>query len=309
MYLLPYETTICRLYPKLDTIKNAVRRAALELPLPPVKTPAGSVVNDTGFITPRVEHDEDVPTFTQYLNIGDNTDFKLIIDGRQYMKYDTRTGEYRLVAQNDWSYQCIRMALNVKLLKEGSVFFSRLTDIPAKVFTRWVSGALINKYILPPEAQQAVSVICAYYYFAMLNDELENPSDERVRMIPTIARITSVPAEFISDMVDQLGVLSNIEDLAHNLSEHGRTLRLNNLKWRDIFILLSPSWFGVNSRENIGIALEHLPTFIAMVYMALADRSYRKTIITQRAESVARGNELSSFINLVNNAVATQVKE
>ncbi|MFO5979474.1 hypothetical protein ACLBSL_32845, partial [Klebsiella pneumoniae] len=63
---------------------------------------------------------------------------------------------------------------------------------------------------------------------------------------------------------------------------------------------------GTASRENVGVALEHMPTYITLIYMALADRSYRKTVLSQKVEMVSRSDDASRFINLVNEAVSSQ---
>lgn len=299
MFSLPYQTTICGMYTRLDQLLSKVRRAALELPFPEVKTPADYTLDNAHFVTPRQEHEE-VPNFTQYINIGEPNHPNLLIDGRQYMKYDIKTGLFKLVSVNDWSFQCVRMALNLKLLTTDETMFSRLGDLPAKVFHRWVSGALITKYNLGLESQMALFVITAYYYYAMCNDELR-PADmtARTQFAPIVSRVTGVPPDFVLDVIEEVGKLENATDLIVAMSTKSRQERTGELKFTDLFLLLSNSWFGANSRENVGVALEHLPTYIAMLYMGIADRSYRRTVITQRAESLARGQELKQFTDLV----------
>lgn len=309
MFSLPYQTTICSMYTKLDQLLSKVRRAALDLEFPAVKTPANYTLNNAHFVTPRQEH-EDIPTFTQYINIGEPNHPNLLIDSRQYMKYDDKTGLYRINGVNDWSFQCVRMALNLQLLKSDETIFSRLGDLPAKVFHRWVSGALITKYNLDLQSQMALFVISAYYFYAMCNYELQAPDvTARTQFAPIISRITGVPPDFVLDVIETVGPLKNASDLAYALSTKSLQGRTGELKFTDLYLLLANSWQGVNGRENSGVALEHMPTFIAMVYMGIADRSYRRTVITQRAESLARGQDLRIFTDLVFKLVNAQYLE
>lgn len=305
MFSLPYQTTVCGIYPKHQQVLQACRRAEIDLPFPLVETPAGNVLANSAFVTPREEH-EAIPNFTQIINIGEPNKPRLVVDSRQYMKYDPRSNAYSLVAQNDWQFQCIRLALNNRLLSGDEGFFNRLTDLPAKVFHRWVSGVLITRYNLSIESQMALYVITAYYYYAMSIPELRQPGADREQFASIISRITSVPPDFVLDTIADVGPLENASDLIKEMSTNSRQQRTGVLKFGDLFALISTSWFGVNSRENVGVALEHLPTFIAMLYMAIADRSYRKTVITQRAESLARGNDLKVFTDLVFKAVSDQ---
>lgn len=306
MILLPYQTKICSLYTQavLDKIRREAIKAELSLPFPPVKTPNGVIVKDCYFVTPSPEH-EDIPMFTQYIDLGSPNKPRLLIDGRRYFKYEARSGTYRLVANNDWSFECIRMSLNITTLTGDETAFSRLGDVPAKVFNRWVAGPLITRYQLPIESQQATYVIAAYYYYAMLMPELgEANPDTREQFAPVVSRITGVPPDFVISVIADVGELNNVDDLVYALSTRSRQERTGELKFKDLFLLLANSFFS--RREDVGVALEHLPTYIAMLYTAVADRSYRKTVIMQRAETVARPHELKSFTDLTFGLVSQQ---
>lgn len=306
MVLLPYQTKICSLYPQatLDKIRREAAKAELSLPFPPVKTPNGVVIKDCYFVTPSPEH-EDIPKFTQYIDLGQPNKPRLLIDGRNHFKYEPRSGTYRLVANNDWSFECIRLSLNISTLTGDETLFSRLGDVPAKVFNRWVSGPLTTRYQLPIESQMALYVITTYYYYAMLMPELgeANPAT-REQFAPTISRITGVPPDFVIDVINEVGDLNNVDDLVYAMSTKSRQERTGELKFKDLYLLLANSFFA--RREDVGVALEHLPTYIAMLYMAVADRSYRKTVIMQRAETVARPHELKSFTDLTFKMVTEQ---
>jgi len=306
MILLPYQTKICSTYTQafLDKIRREAAKAELSLPFQPVKTPNGVTIKDCYFVTPSPEH-EDIPMFTQYIDLGQPGKPKLLIDGRRYFKYEPRSGTYRLVANNDWSFECIRLSLNITTLVGDETAFSRLGDLPAKVFNRWVSGPLITRYQLTPEAQQALYVISAFYYYAMLMPELgEANPDVRTQFAPVVSRITGVPPDFVVDVIVEVGELNNIDDLIYAMSTKSRQERTGELKFKDLYLLLSNSFY--NQRENVGVALEHLPTYIAMLYTAVGDRSYRKTVIMQRAEQVARPHELKSFLDMTFGLVSQQ---
>ena len=303
MFTLPYQTTVCKIYNKLDAIQSKIRVAALDEPLETVFTPNNhNIVKNAYFVTPKEEHD-DVPNFTQFLK---NEKGELIIDARQYMRYDVRTASYKVTAGNDWNLQCIRLALTNKLIDEGPLFLSRLSDVPVKVFTRWVAGALINRYDLPIDIQLNVYVIACCYYYAMIDPELREPSPLRLKYVPLVSTITGVAVNRVYDLMDTLGSFNNANDLAQALAHDSGQIRTGDLKFADLFTLLSMSWFGVNARENIGVALEHPPTFIGILYSAIAERSFRKTVITQRAESAIRPNDLRIFTDLVEKSVMSQ---
>lgn len=306
MITLPYQTKICHQYTQalLDKIRREANKAELSLPFPAVKTPNGVTIKDCYFVTPAPEH-EDIPIFTQYIDLGQPGKPRLLIDGRRYFKLEPRSGTYRLVANNDWSFECVRLALNIATLTGDETAFSRLGDVPAKVFNRWVSGPLITRYQLSPESMQALYVITAYYYYSMLMPEIgEGGSEDRIRFAPVVSRISGVPPDFVIDIISEVGDLNNIDDLVFAMSTKSRQERTGELKFKDLYLLLSTSFFS--RREDVGVALEHLPTYIAMLYTAIADRSYRKTAIMQRAEQVARPHDLKSFTDMTFGLVSQQ---
>lgn len=312
MLTLPYQTTLCRgLYPPEAMLRtmNAIRRADLEFPLPKMRTPSGNVLANAVFVTPRDEH-KDVPSFTQFLNMGDEINPKLVIDARPYMRFDQRSDTYRLTAENDYAFQCIRMALTLRLLDGDLRVFSRLGDVPAKTFVRWITVQLATNFALPLDTQIAISIVCGYYYYGLVTGgeglaELE----ERHRLAPMVARATMAPLNTVLDYAERIQPMPDAAALAHQLSEHTGTIRLRDIKYADLYKLMAATWGGHGARENVGAALEHLPTFIAMVYCALDERSYRKTVLARRAETSGRQPEQKVFTDGVFRLIAEQFEK
>jgi len=297
MLVSPYHTLICQMYP-VERLRRELQRMDIEYPLPPLTTPAGNVIADAVVVVPR-DHYQSQAAFTQFLNLGDTKTGKWVVDGRAYMRWNHRDDSYRLTAENDYSFQASRLALSQVAEQEGDRPFRRLGDLPVKTFVRWITLAVAQRFNLPLEDQIRVSVIVAYYYFTQLNDTREQVEEERHRLANMVSRIVGAPVPTVLEAIDPVGALTDPKALTQAIADHSGNVRLANLKFTDLYMVLASSWIGVNSRENVGVALEHIPTFIAMVYMALGDRSYRKTVITRRAESSGRLNDQKQFVTQV----------
>ncbi len=300
MFELPYQTTFCiKLYKNLDTLASKIRLGGLQMTYPEMFNSAKKPFKGLYFVTPHQEH-SDVPVFTQYLNIGNDQQPKLLIDGRQYLREDRASGLLKSIADNDWHFQSVRMALNLKLLDEGNSFFMGLGDIPARVFGRWISGMLTSKYQLSIESQICALVVATYYYYAMVNPEIrEGGTEAREMLVTNVSRVTGAVPDMVFNLLEDLGPLRSIEDLCYALSNNTQQQRTGAIKYQDLIMLLSTSWFGINARENVAISLEHLPTFVAMVFMGLSSSNHKKTVIAQRALSSGRPNEIKSFTDLI----------
>lgn len=299
MIVMPYHTTIATVY-KNDRLVNELQRMAIIHPFPALTTPLGHTVRDAVVVTPWDEY-LSLPGFTQPFNLGNQQHPKWIIDGRPYMRWDRRNDSYRLTAENDYSFQCARLALTQIAEDEGAQSFRRLGDLPVKTFIRWVTLGISQRYNLALEDQIRVQVLCAYYYHAQLTDDGILSHNDRHRLANQVSRVTAVPTPQVIDIVEPIveGGLVNGPAFANCLATHSGSVRLNQLKFTDLFMLLANSWVGVNSRENVGVALEHLPTFLTMVYMGLGERSYRKTMMTRRAETAGRQQDHKQFVTQV----------
>lgn len=295
MLVHPYHTTITSMY-RLDHLIRGLQRADIESPFAPVETPAGNTVRQA-YIVPPNDHYTQVSGFTQCVNIGLANRPKWVIDARPYMRWDRRNDSYRLLAENDFSFQCTRLALTQLAEDEGERPFLRLGDVPIKTFVRWVTLGIAQRFNLALEDQMRLSVIVAYYYHTQLTAEQTLSDTDRNRLANQVSRITAIPTPQVLDIIDTVGTLTDGPALATAIAEQSGSVRLSNLKFTDLYLLLAASWVGVNSRENVGVALEHIPTFIAMVYMGLGDRSYRKTLITRRAETAGRQLDHKQFLD------------
>ena len=305
MFGLPYETTICSPH-NPERLTLALKRANIEYPFPTVTTPAGNVLERAVFITPRDEH-HDVPPVTQFLNIGTAEAPTLVIDGRPYMRFDQRNDSYNFTAANDYSFLCTRVALTLTAMSEGTPVLGRLGDVPVKTFVRWISQALGSKYVLPLEQQLTLMVLTAYYYYGLVDPLTTEDEDARNRLAPMVARVTGAPTAAVLTLATRIQEPAKTADeFAKQIATVSGSLRFGEFKFIDLWTILANHWAGVASRENIGVALEHVPTWIAMVYAALGERSYRRTIITQRAETAGRPTERDQFVRQVERLVSEQ---
>lgn len=306
MLLMPYDTAQGQMY-QVGKIVAELEKAQIDLPFPEVETPGGNIVKNLHFVTPNDDH-EDVKGFTQIVNLGTDQEPKLVLDGRPYMRWERRTDTYRLTAENDYMFQCVRGALMLRAMKGGPAVFDRLGDIPLITFVKWITRALVGKFNLDEATELKISVVAAFYYLGMSEAAIATDAEARMGVIKIVNRVTRVPFNAIADISDKIKSLKTLNDLAVTVSEDLDTIRMGKLKAGDIWTLLAASFYGINSRENVGVAFEHLPTFIAMVYVSVADRSYRKYTLGTRALSAGTQRELDTFKDLVYRQVAEQFK-
>lgn len=300
MIVSPYQTKVTKHYDTSKVMK-AILQAQVHYPFPAMVTPGGNTLRNVVVVTPREEY-SDIPNFTQPLMLNEGKgETQWIVDGRSFMRYNRSTDNLTLTAENDWTFQCSRVALMQVFERYNSAMVTRLGLIPAKAFIRWITLGLAQRYNLDLETQMRVNVFVAYYYYQRFVSETEEVWGEETihAMANTVRSATSIPVPTILDIMTEVGSLHNIDRLIEALVNHTGSLRLKNLNYTGFYIILSTSWVGVHSRENVGVALEHPPTLIALLYTAAAEKSFRKTLLSKRMETTGRANELDQFAKYV----------
>lgn len=306
MLLSPYETIVCASYP-VKRLTQSVVRGHLEHPMDAITTVREQTLPGTIMVTPH-EHYDDVMALTQPLlvEVGHKKETKWCLDARPFMRYHRQTDSYRLTAVNEFSFQCLRVAL-IQAAEDDPLCLLRLGDVAIKTFIRWITLGLSQRFNLELEHQIRVSVIAAYYYHTQVTPDRSLSPQEMHQLANQVGRQANVPTPTVLVIADELRTLTDGNALAQALRDHANSIRLSHLEFSDLFAILSASWVGVSARENVGVALEHLPTFIAMVYTGLYERSYRKSMIARRAETVGRQRDRDEFIKAVQRVVADTV--
>ncbi len=80
------------------------------------------------------------------------------------------------------------------------------------------------------------------------------------------------------------------------IAEYSGSMRLQDLKVATLYTYLAGSWFGMNRIELMGVTVEHLPTFVAIVFYALTTRSYRNTEVSKVALRYERSPDAKAFV-------------
>ena len=295
-----FDTRILQMYKNHRYVISALRRANITKPLPAMKTPDGAVVKNAWMVVVDDEY-SDIPGFTQPLNIAEAGKAPVwVMDARMFSR--TSNGDHDTIvftARNDWMFQCVRLVL-MQAMRDKEINPVRLGLLPAKAFTRWITLALAQRYNLPLETQLIISVITSLYYFQLIQGEVIS-NEEMPAYAQRISAITALPREQVLTRLATLGELTSIEDMCTAIKEHSENVRLKDLSFSTLYLIISTSWIGTHYRENVGVALEHAPTLLALFYTAGSEKSFRKTILSQRVESAGRPGEINDFVKQLNN--------
>lgn len=272
----PYDTTPTKNY-RLDPIRQEIKRSLINGELRTAVTTKGDDLKDIFLIT---ADNADVPQFAHPLPLEFDGKSVWVIDVRGMTRV-ARDGTLTTVSAVDYELAITRVVLSQMWYEGGASDLLALGKFPAIVFTRWLSENISRRAAIDPVTQMRLGVICALYYYQQFYTIEDWDDAVKVKVLANISQYTRIPMQTAMEIGTDIGYMSGIEGLVTALKEHSDSVRFDTFNVGLLYSMFMGSWFGSNARETIAVSLEHPPTFMALIFMALKERSFRKTALAQ----------------------------
>lgn len=286
MFNISYETTPCRDY-QLKDIFHKIQLNMVDGNLIFSDSLKNSKISGILLVTPEAK---DVPIFAHPLEVSLSGRNVVAVDARGWLKSE-RSGGYRVSNSLDSQLALIRAKLNEHWITESKRDLLNAGTLPLTVFVRWISSSITQRLSLTPEQQIILSIVSGLYYQSLFDEEvIVLDEDMKTKRASLISRATSIPTTKILEVLDNIedngGELTfrSVRDLVNMFALATQSIRLENVNVALLYTILSGSWFGANSKEIVTVALEHPPTFLALVYQAVNERGYRKARLAEYTE-------------------------
>lgn len=297
-----YDTTVGRSF-VTSKITHAIREVLVIAPsmnIAPVKSfNEESREPILAAISGRTTYESDVPGFVHPL-IVEALDKKkyLFIDLRPFVRPspDLAEGEYLVKNASEYKLARARLAMNKVWLTTGADALSGLSMLPQNVFAAWVSEAIAHRFALDASDQLKMAIIAHFYYQSLFVQESE--FDEALRDKFTAGCIRSagrIPAKFVFETTSKITKLENIQDFCTTVQTILENPRLKDFSSGILIAVLKGSWFGTNAAEMLAVSLEHPPTWISLIYTAMAERTFRNSNLTKITERFSKSGAENYF--------------
>ncbi len=293
MILTPYQSTACKKYSLASVVEAVVAEnindALLSL---------GNGIYEVGPSNTQVD------VFTQPLcaaQFGNRKDVPaVVIDARSYTRA-SRDREGNLSYSNPAEADFQKLRAKLQIIWQNNDYNRRdllqVGDIPAQAFFMWVGRTLSGKLGLDPEQSLILNVVCAYYYNCMFYEEGDFTEDTKLRVIQTVSRQTRLNAQRTLEILEPLDLLTNVNELIGAIHKSIPSPRVEQINLGFLFSVVRGSWFGANGSETVCVALEHPPTFIALVHSSLELRSFRNYTLAKVVQNQVRSGNDRAFVN------------
>lgn len=281
----PYHTTACSGY-KLGKIEDALPTAIVNGWIPPSSQDGNGrreiivLGNDTRL--------QDIPAFNHPIVLQDafNKQEKLVVvDARAYMRHGAPGEAPHVKNMPEFLLIAMRGQLTMIQVNESISLLRDVSPMPISIYALWIAESIARRFALEGREKLQIAILAAIFYRGLFEDNLLDDEDRKNRIVPQVSKAVYASADEVFAVMDQIeGKFETVIDLCRNIQKITGTVRLQEFNHGLLYSVLKGTWFGNGSEELVAVALEHVPTWLAMLYYAVNDRSFRKTSIGQQVE-------------------------
>lgn len=248
---------------------------------------------------------DDIPAFAHPLLLKDLRSEQIIaLDVRSFGKWDTNKHEF--VIRNPIEYQLAvhRATLNFIWASERQAVLRNVSVLPLAVYASWISEALGRRFALDPREQFQLAILAGIFYNSQFINEGDLDERQKVQLATTLSQALRASASDVLEILDQASVIPSVAQFCALASTVTNSVRLNELNAGLLFAILGGTWYGTNAKEIVAVALEHPPTWIAILMASFNERTYKNSGITKVAERVGTRNGGENFMRSVLNLIS-----
>lgn len=281
-----YDTTVCQGFVTEKT-KQAIAVARVHGELGYAKNTIGVVLVQGGGSA-----SDSVPAFQHPMQLpqtgSHDTAVSLAVDVRPFGKYDSMRGEF--VSRNDIELRLAtsRAKLNYIWLTQQTNILRDISPLGMQIFCSWVSEAVAKRYVLEFAEQFKLHILAGIYYSSLFTDAVSIDENEKRRLAAAISRNLRVQQSDVMEVIEEMPIVHDLAGFCEAAATTVDPVRLVEMNPGVLIAILGGTWYNANSRELIGVALEHPPTWLAIILAAYNERTFKNSQIARIAERCDR---------------------
>lgn len=226
-----------------------------------------------------------IPAFAHpLLVVREAGDTIIATDIRPFGSYDEHQAVFRSRNEIELRLAVHRAHLNAIWVTQSPTLLRDVSQAPLALYASWISENVTKRFHLDPGTQLTLSILAAVHYTSLFTNETVLSENEKLRVCNAITRALRVSAEDVLKVLDATSVIPSLQAFCEQAALLTQDVRLKDFNVGLLFTILSGSWFGTNAAEMLTVALEHPPTWLAILLAAYSERTYHKSGIAQLTE-------------------------
>lgn len=260
------------------------------------------------FITGKNPSEADIPLFTHPITINNfqGKNF-LVTDLRLFLsKWSWDSNIENLIKnRTDFNFAKSRAMLNLIWLNEGPSVLKNSLSFSAGVFASVVSETISRAFALDYNDLITINVLTEIYYYSLFLESDTLTDDDKQKIVVHIIRSGKIRADYVYSIMDKLGSMKDLSAFCDNIPKVVENVRLVNFNSAILLNILANSWYGTNAKEIISVSLEHPPTWTALVFTALSEKTFKSSTIFKTAERLGKRGVADQFMLAYTSLVKT----
>lgn len=305
-----YDTSVCKQF-LLKEVKDGITKAIIVNDLKIEEH--GSIRQDLAFDYYLVEGGNTSSDNIKYFNhpmlmTTLAVDNKFVLDVRNYGRFHKPTGEFIITQKPGYTFDVNRLILNQMWIKERPEMLRDISNLPAMVYSSLFSDCIGKRFALNPKEQMDIAIIVSYFYYGLFTNDEFLTDAELDRAIEYVSRVSRFKHQEVKETIEtMLGsnekhfIIKDLESLCQVIKDVTGSPALKDLNIGVLLTLLTSTWYGNNSKEVLAAGLEHIPTWITIIYTSIEDKSFSRTGIAKISERFKRNSD--DFIKVFNTIV------
>ncbi len=235
--------------------------------------------------------EKDIPMFNHpIINLEHNW---IALDLRNYVRLNETKSDYEVKNEAEYAFAIQRFILSGMWFvnKQSSVYGLKLGHF---AFATWLSDNLTRKFGLDLNNQLQLKILALIYYAHLFVDKFDQ--DELSKLIIRAKEDVLIP-RLLEEVYEKCGELETIDDFCRACYDVTGNIRLKDLDYTVLTNVLANNWIGTTGKEITLLSLEHPPTWLALVYTSITQRSYKKTFIATVVDRLNKRGKGDEFLN------------
>lgn len=314
IYPTAYDTTVGKAFQMAKTIRaiqeSAVRDSANHKVFGLLNLNDSDIKTIPWFIVGSSSSEAQIPFFSHpiLVNMIDREEKVLCADIRPFASFNPNSfnddDSLRIKNKIGLNLEKLRLSLNLLWLDKRPTMIREISIVPMSIFSNWISESITRRFGLSPKDQMIISIVSCFYYYSLFSNETEFSEEEKSRLISSTMKTTRAPIVMVEETLNKCKPMPSIKEFSSSIKELVENIRLENFDEGVLINLVISSWFGVEAKQLISVAMEHPPTWVSIVYSSFTEKSYKNTVISKIAQrylgSKGENDFVRSLVSLVN---------
>lgn len=294
IYPTAYDTTVGKAFQMAKTVRaiqeSAVRDGSYQRVFGLLNLNDSDIKVVPWFIVGSNSSESQIPFFNHpiLVDLVDKGEKVLCSDIRPYASFNPNNfnddDALRIKNKIGLNLEKLRLSLNLLWLEKRPSMLREISTVPMAIFSNWISESITRRFGLSPKDQMIISVVSCFYYYSLFSNNSDFDEEEKTRLISSTMKATRAPIIMVEEIFNLSRPMGSIKEFSATIKELVDNIRLENFDEGILINLVISSWFGVEAKQLISVAMEHPPTWISIVYSAFTEKSYKNTVISKIAQ-------------------------